>query len=68
MTTVEGSAEGARTGRSTEAVRLRPAEADELDACAEIWRVSINDYIGRIGQPEVPTEVGDQSGDRSMGC
>jgi len=36
---------------------LRPATADELDACADIWRLSINDYIGRLGQPEVPNEV-----------
>lgn len=36
----------------------RPARPDELPACAEIWRVSINDYIGRVGQPEVPPEVG----------
>lgn len=36
----------------------RPARIDELPACAEIWRVSINDYIGRIGQPDVPPEVG----------
>ncbi|MGK2852176.1 MAG: N-acetyltransferase family protein [Candidatus Limnocylindrales bacterium] len=36
----------------------RPARPDELPACAEIWRVSINDYIGRIGQADVPPEVG----------
>ena len=36
---------------------LRPATTDELAACADIWRVSINDYIGRIGQPDVPEEV-----------
>jgi GNAT superfamily N-acetyltransferase len=38
-------------------VVLRPARGDELEACADIWRVSINDYIGRMGQPDVPTEV-----------
>lgn len=36
----------------------RPARPDELPACAEIWRVSINDYIGRVGQPDVPPDVG----------
>jgi GNAT superfamily N-acetyltransferase len=30
---------------------LRPARPEELEACAEIWRVSINDYIGRLNQP-----------------
>lgn len=58
MTTVEGSTEGSGAGSGGDALRLRPAGADELEACAEIWRVSINDYIGRIGQPDVPTEVG----------
>lgn len=36
----------------------RPARTGELPACAEIWRVSINDYVSRIGQPDVPPEVG----------
>ena len=35
----------------------RPARPDELTACAEIWRVGINDYIARLGQPEVPRET-----------
>jgi GNAT superfamily N-acetyltransferase len=35
----------------------RPARADELGACAEIWRTSINDYIGRLGQPEIPPDL-----------
>jgi GNAT superfamily N-acetyltransferase len=34
----------------------RPARTDELAACADIWRVSINDYIGPLGQPELPTD------------
>ena len=33
----------------------RPARTSSA-ACAEIWRVSINDYIGRMGQPDVPEE------------
>ena len=38
---------------------LRPVrpEDGELEACAEIWRRSIDDYITRLGQPELPTEV-----------
>jgi GNAT superfamily N-acetyltransferase len=36
----------------------RPATADELADCAEIWRQSINDYTRRLGQPDVPTETG----------
>ena len=35
----------------------RPVRADELRACAEIWRTSINDYIGRLGQAEIPPEI-----------
>jgi GNAT superfamily N-acetyltransferase len=37
---------------------LRPARVDELEACADIWRLAINDYIGRLNQADVPTEVG----------
>ena len=40
------------------ALTYRPVRVEELAACAEIWRVSINDYIGRTGQPDVPPEVG----------
>jgi GNAT superfamily N-acetyltransferase len=36
----------------------RPARTDELATCAEIWRVSINDYIRPLGQPEIPPEQG----------
>ena len=32
-------------GRSRSAATYRPVRTDELQACAEIWRVSINDYI-----------------------
>ena len=31
--------------------------ADDLPACAEIWRTSINDYTGRLGQAEIPPEL-----------
>ncbi len=35
----------------------RPVRPDELGACVEIWRESINDYIGRLGQPEIASET-----------
>jgi GNAT superfamily N-acetyltransferase len=41
-----------------EDLTCRPATPDELPACAEIWRISINDYTRRLGQPDVPTETG----------
>jgi len=44
--------------RGTQATDLRPARPDELGACAAIWRDSINDYIVRLGQPEMPDELG----------
>jgi GNAT superfamily N-acetyltransferase len=42
----------APTGRAIhDRLSFRPVEPDELEACAEIWRVSFNDYIGRLNQP-----------------
>jgi GNAT superfamily N-acetyltransferase len=38
------------------ALTYRPARPDELAICADIWRVSINDYIRPLGQVEVPPE------------
>jgi GNAT superfamily N-acetyltransferase len=32
-------------------VRLRPARAEELPACAEIWRAGLDDYGTRVGRP-----------------
>jgi GNAT superfamily N-acetyltransferase len=37
---------------------LRPASADDLPICAAIWRESINDYLGRLAQAEIPDELG----------
>lgn len=37
-------------------VTVRPVRPDELPACADIWRLSINDYIERLGQPSIPPE------------
>jgi GNAT superfamily N-acetyltransferase len=42
--------QGARAGELT----CRPARPSEIAACAEIWRTSINDYIGPLGQHEIP--------------
>lgn len=36
----------------------RPARSDELATCAEIWRSSLNDYMGRLNLPEIPPELG----------
>jgi GNAT superfamily N-acetyltransferase len=38
------------------ALSYRPVRPDELDACADVWRVSINDYIGRLNQPDMQAE------------
>jgi ribosomal protein S18 acetylase RimI-like enzyme len=37
---------------------VRPARTDDIPACADIWRTAINDYIGRLGQSELPREFG----------
>ena len=37
--------------------RIRPATADELPTCAAIWRESLNDYLGRLAQPEIPDDL-----------
>jgi GNAT superfamily N-acetyltransferase len=47
----------AATDRATrEELTYRPVEPPELETCAEIWRVAINDYIGRLNQPLVERE------------
>ena len=38
------------------ALTYRPARADELEACAEVWRVATNDYLRRLNVPELQTE------------
>jgi GNAT superfamily N-acetyltransferase len=38
-------------------VTFRPASSTELGACADIWRVSIDDYTSRLGQPGIPPEL-----------
>jgi GNAT superfamily N-acetyltransferase len=47
----------ARAAARADQLAYRPARADEMETCAGIWRTSINDYIVRLGQPEMPEDV-----------
>jgi GNAT superfamily N-acetyltransferase len=47
----------ARTGSATAGLAFRPVRVTELADCAAIWRVSINEYIVRLGQSEIPLEM-----------
>jgi GNAT superfamily N-acetyltransferase len=49
---------GARTAATSLGLTVRPARVGDLADCASIWRLAINDYIVRLGQPEMPLEVG----------
>lgn len=40
-----------------DAITYRPVDPSELETCADIWRVSINDYTGRLNQPDMQTET-----------
>jgi GNAT superfamily N-acetyltransferase len=42
---------------SLDGVSYRPVRTDELAACAEVWRDSINDYTRHLNQPDVPPET-----------
>ena len=44
--------------RVTPSLEIRPAAEEDLAACAEIWRVSINDYTHQLAQPPIPEEHG----------
>ena len=48
--------------RGTQRADFRPARPEELPACAAIWRVAINDYIGRLAQPEIPDDLANLTG------
>jgi GNAT superfamily N-acetyltransferase len=39
-------------------VTVRPAGAEDIPTCAEIWRESINDYTGRLNQHPIPDDLG----------
>lgn len=43
--------------RGTQAADMRPVRPDELPACAAIWRIALNDYLVRLGQPEEPDDL-----------
>lgn len=45
-------------GRRGDSLRYRPVRDDELEACAHIWRRSIDHYILPLGQPALPEDVG----------
>jgi len=47
----------ARTAMRAEKLTYRPVRPDEIEPCAGIWRTSINDYLVRIGQDEIPPEM-----------
>ena len=49
---------GAPTAAAARGLTIRPARADDVAACAAIWRISINDYTSRLAQPEIPMELG----------
>jgi GNAT superfamily N-acetyltransferase len=48
---------GTRSTRSPAGLAFRPAGSDELETCASIWRVAIDDYVVRLGQHEMPAEL-----------
>ena len=37
---------------------LRPASVGDLRTCAAVWRDALNDYLGRLAQPEIPDDLG----------
>ena len=47
----------ARPGWQASGLTYRPARPDEIAACADVWRISINDYIVPLGQHEVPPDT-----------
>ena len=47
----------ARAATRADELTYRPVRADEIEACAGIWRTAINDYIVRLGQDEIPPEM-----------
>lgn len=47
----------ARRATVDDTITYRPVRPDELATCGAIWRTSINDYIVRLGQPELPEDI-----------
>ena len=56
MTTAARTEPGDDTSRG--AHNLRPATVDDLPTCAAVWRDALNDYLGRLAQPEIPDDLG----------
>lgn len=48
---------GERVEPSSRSDQLRRATADDLATCAAIWRVALNDYMGRLNLPEIPDDL-----------
>jgi GNAT superfamily N-acetyltransferase len=44
-------------GLPRDGVRFRAARHDDLHACWEIWRESLNDYMGPLNQPLIPVDA-----------
>lgn len=56
MTTASDLARG--DDPASDGYALRPARPDDLPICAAIWREALNDYLGRLNEPEVPDDLG----------
>jgi GNAT superfamily N-acetyltransferase len=48
---------GERVEPSSRSDQLRRATEDDLATCAAIWRVALNDYMGRLNLPEIPDDL-----------
>ena len=47
----------AATGRAIrEELTYRPVAPHELETCVDVWRIAINDYVGRLNQPLLERE------------
>ena len=55
--TAIGQANGARGAGVLAGIEIRPATADEVPACAEIWRAGVDDYMVRLNQPKVEEDT-----------
>ena len=56
--TADEPSPAADAGHDPSGYKIRPAAADELAVCGAIWRDALNDYLGRLAQPEVPDDYG----------
>jgi hypothetical protein len=42
---------------SGDPVSIRPATPADLPRCAAIWRLALNDYLGRLNLPPIPDQL-----------